>query len=330
MRFLSNIRTQLALCWLLQALLLVSSSTGGLFQDRECHQDEDCPTGFECAESLNRCLAKACIAREVAGAINAFDPVAFKNRVFSQAGVTDDILLNLKRDLDTDQAFVDHPIVTNLMATIQKHSYELAAMAALIQACESGQVPPQFHRELQQRGLGFSSWVGGLFGLNDEEETSSEIAEQMPAPTASSAPSMAPSLKPLIPNTQRMYCGIHIEGGILFDYAFTLFQESGTNSTDEVETQRFKRGCFGAELGLGSEVSIYIMVTANQLPSDIIGGSFLFEQDIGVGAVIGMAAGLYVTGEQWDSTCPMYLEVTLGGGISIGVGGSLCRTGPVY
>lgn len=330
MRFFTA-RKQLIVCLLFQALLLVTSRPEGFQPEAECQRDSDCEDGFECTK-LNRCLAKDCIARELSVAGQQFDPFAFKNMIWAKAGVTDDFLIQLKRDT-SDEEFAHNPIVQNLMATINDHSYELMALASVVQACENGDtIPPVFHRQLEEKGNGFSRWVGGLFknamGISGEQSSTPMPSASPSMSAAPTAPTTSPSASPSRPVlTQRSYTGLHIEGGFIFDFSYTQFQESG-NSTQASPTQ-FKRGCFGAEVGAGAEVSIFLMITSNLAVEDVIGGSFLLEQDIGLGAVFGAAAGLYVTGEQWSSSCPMYLEITLGGGCGIGIGSALCRTGVV-
>jgi hypothetical protein len=92
----------------------------------------------------------------------------------------------------------------------------------------------------------------------------------------------------------------------------------------------WRQGCLGAEVGGGGEVSLIVIITQNQRAEDVIGGSLLFEEDIAFGLSFRTAVGFYVTGEQFDSSCPTYLELTIGSGLGFGIGGGVRRTGPVF
>lgn len=180
------------------------------------------------------------------------------------------------------------------------------------------------------------SFVGSLFqtALNlfsAAESTPTMSAVPSLAPSTSLAPSLTPSASPSIMGvSQRTYLGIHMEGGVFIDYSFSLFSES-SNSTgaNDGDGYQFKRGCIGAEIGGGFEASIVIIVTSNQYPHDIVGGSLFVEEDIAVGGAFGWGVGAALTGDAFGSDCPLYLEVTFGGGLGFGLGGALCRTGIV-
>lgn len=209
-------------------------------------------------------------------------------------------------------------------------------------------------REEQGVRQSIGSFVGSLFqaafnlfGQGETATTPAPTASPSGSPSASSAPSVssAPSFAPsvsLAPSetpsanpsimgvSQRTYLGIHMEGGVFIDYSFSLFSES-SNATgaNDGNGYQFKRGCIGAEIGGGFEASIVIVITSNQYPHDIVGGSLFVEEDIAVGGAFGWGVGAALTGDAFGSDCPFYLEVTFGGGMGFGLGGALCRTGIV-
>ena len=115
-----------------------------------------------------------------------------------------------------------------------------------------------------------------------------------------------------------------MEGGFLVDASYSLVQAG--NSRDGSKRRRFGRACLGFEAGGGGEISLLIMAADNKFANDIIGGSFLFDSDIAVGLALGLATGIYVTGDM-AADSPMYIEATVGGGLGFGVAGfSICRT----
>lgn len=309
-----------------------------------CDESEECSPGLECsylsAESTtSRCVTnKACLQREMNDMGTRFDPVAYKRMLLDEAGITESDLWQAREANEDNIAFASSAPVVAFMDTIENHREELTEMSQMMTGCAlNGARQAGANAVSTAKGVTRSTgaFVGDLFsnvlnffGRGEHHQstltaTPSSAPSISPAPTVSRAPTEIPSSAPSRMVSGRAYLGFHMEGGLLVDASYSIFSAGASRSGNK---RRFGRACLGFEAGGGGEISLLILVAGNKFANDIIGGSFLFDADVAVGAAMGVAMGLYVSGDMAGDS-PLYIEGTLGSGVGFGVAGfSICRT----
>ena len=113
-----------------------------------------------------------------------------------------------------------------------------------------------------------------------------------------------------------VYLGLHIELSAIADIAVSIFWTVGDHAQDT-----FIRGTFGAEVGVGAEVSALLGFAFTGAPCDIPGGSIIVDKDVGIGPVGGVAVVANLNG-----LTSLELTLGLGGGAGLGVGYGITRS----
>lgn len=227
-----------------------------------------------------------CIARELVDFNANFDAALYKEKIFADTLVTREDLVQALREYG------------------RKSFKESPAYQAVREATE--------HRsELDQLGQLFDSCKEEVSGGESAEGTGAALGTIFA--TAMEGESLNFNSTAVETSSPKQGCnvitGLHLEAGALLDVSYTFYFDGGANFPNRL--------CFGAELGVGVEVSLAILLS----------GHVCCSVAVEVDAAFGLAVGFTVY-SPWpdDPRCPPFeaYEITLGGGIGFGLGMAMC------
>lgn len=339
----------LSICWL---ALLVSA----VVASSECKSDDECLSDDTCV--YGRCAATGCMRRELKDFGSLFDGNMYVNGLLQESGVTKQDLLEARRDhWNDDFGFANAIPVRRFTDTIREHADELSQVAEIITYCRSGVHTRE--RMLEEgtegerplgRGIGLAmgyifqsvtNILNGIAGVTPEGEAQGEQVEPSASPSVSAVPSVTPSIAPSrIPSAspsmgptytvaQKTYLGLHLEGGFVFDGSYSLLFPADNTTTGAADPTQYGRGCLGAGIGGGAELSLIVMNAQLRENNDVLGASVIAEFfEFAFGLALGFGIGVFLEGPATrDGNEAVHYEVTIGGGFGVElVGGSLCRT----
>jgi hypothetical protein len=131
---------------------------------------------------------KECIAREVLDFSDQFDPVAYRDMVLAEAGLTvEELIEAYKENKDTFQETPEHAA---FMEAIEKRKAELEEVADIVEACQE-------EAEGGQSAVGAGAMVGARFAHAMEEPMNPVfMASQADSDTNAEQTAPAPTMKP--------------------------------------------------------------------------------------------------------------------------------------
>lgn len=232
-----------------------------------------CGDGLKCVRGVffGQCQPVDCFRNAVTEFNNKFDMETYKKSVFTTAGISENNLLKIvpQKDLESEEDL--------------QHS---TALQALVNAMNEHPIPVEYTQE-------FNNDVTACMRVDrilEENKENDDDEEEEKAPTT---------------DGQTNWYGFHIEGGIILDASFSVFQiyQNGiVNST-------ITRVCGGAG-GIGVDISAVIGLGFSGTPSDFEGGSVLVTDfELGLGPMGGIDVG-------WMFNDVWYMDFNVGAGVT--------------
>jgi hypothetical protein len=258
-----------------------------------------------------------CIGREIVDFNDQFDPVAYRDLIFSEAGVTVEQLKELhKKNKDT---FQETPEYRALIGAVENRKTELQELSQIVEACQE-------EVEGARSAVGAGAMVGALLarameGPIDGALTSNgEQIKDSPAPAPTDVPIIRSTTSPTFSTVDfpwrfPIQVGIHLE----IEYGVVSLTRSSFVGGGKMFCLS---GVFLSPFG--AEASIVVIVYAGIPNVDTTILALMLGIDAGFGINVGVAAGLADGCFSWP-TFPFF-EFTIGAGINLlSIEPSLCK-----
>jgi len=265
-------------------VLQLGESCGGIFPSKTCRDGLTCVGQGAFWAGGGQCYPLDCIQQAVETFHEeVFDMMEYKDTIFDLAGTTPHELWQSRTESDGDQAFAtSSPLLQTFTRAMREYPFPWDAMTQLMDPCFD---------------TGSGEGGGGMQRVDNNNGNAKAATKQ----------------------ARTNYVGFHLEGGIIFDGSFSVFNYPGTNNTQ----QTVYRGCFSSG-GAGIDVSALIGMGMTGTGKDLEGCSVLIQDwELGLGPAFGIEYGLMLEPRV------QYLDFTIGAGVTFeGSGFGMCGNWP--